>query len=58
MCICCALSVFVVPYMYLFYYVCIAVLNLDARLQARNQYPEGPANFQLGTGFFWFPCVY
>jgi len=31
------LFVFVVPYVYLLYYVCIAVLTLDARLLARSQ---------------------
>jgi len=30
MCICCILCVFVVPYVYLLHYVCIAVLTLDA----------------------------
>jgi len=44
-------------YMYLLYYVCIAVFTLDARLLARSQYPEGPANGHLDTGFSWFPCV-
>ena len=71
MCICCTyvyllysyvylfyLCVFVVPYMYLLYYVCIAVLTLDAGLLARSQYPEGPATGHLDTGFSWFPCVY
>jgi hypothetical protein len=37
---------------------CIAVLNLDAGLLARSQYPEGPATGHLDTGFSWFPCVY
>jgi len=42
----------------LFYYVCIAVLHtLVAGLLARSQYPEGPANGHLDTGFSWFPCV-
>jgi hypothetical protein len=41
MCICGTLCVFVVPYVYLLYYVCIAVLTLDAGLLARSQYPEG-----------------
>jgi len=42
----------------LLYYACIAVLNLDAGLLARSQYPEGPATGHLDTGFSWFPCVY
>jgi hypothetical protein len=65
MCICCIscvfvvlLCVFVVPYVYLLYYVCIAVLTLDAALLARSQYPEGPATDHLDTGFSWFPYVY
>jgi len=45
-------------YVYLLYYVCTAVLTLDARLLARSQYPEGPATGHLDTGFSWFPCVY
>ena len=53
MCICCILCVFVVPYMYLLYYVCIAVLTLDAGLLARS-----PATGHLDTGFSWFRCVY
>jgi len=52
------LFVSVVPYVYLLYYVCIAVLTLDAGLLARSQYPEGPATGHLDTGFSWFPCVY
>jgi len=52
------LFVFVVPYVYLLYNVCIAVLTLDAGLLARSQYPEGPATGHLDTGFSWFPCVY
>jgi hypothetical protein len=51
MCICCALYVFVVPYVYLLYYVCIAVLTLEAGLLAISQYPEGPATGHLETGF-------
>ena len=57
-CICCILCVFAVPYVYLLYYVCIAVLILDAGLLPRSQYPEGPATGHLDTGFSWFPCVY
>jgi len=49
---------FVVPCVYLLYYVCIAVLILDVGLLARSQYPEGPATGHLDTGFTWFPCVY
>ena len=52
------LCVFVVPYVYLLYYVCIAALTLDAGLLARSQYPEGPATGHLDWGFSWFPCVY
>jgi len=57
-CICCILCVFVVPYVYLLYYVCIAVLTLDAGRLARSQYPESPAIGHLDPGFSWFPCVY
>jgi len=35
MCFCCTLCVFVVPCVYLLYYVCIAVLTLDAGLLAK-----------------------
>jgi len=52
------LFVFVVPYAYLLYYVCIAVLTLYAGLLARSQYPDGPATGHFDTGFSWFPCVY
>jgi len=52
------LRVFVVLYVYLLYYVCIAVLTLDAGPLARSQYPEGPATGHLDTGFSWLPCVY
>ena len=44
-------------YVYLLYYVCIAVFTLDAGLLARSQYPEGPATGNLDTGFSWFPCA-
>ena len=57
-CIVAILCVFVVPYVYLLYYLCIAVLTLDAGLLARSQHPEGPATGHLDTGFSWFPCVY
>ena len=39
-------------YVYLLYYVCIAVFTLDAGLLARSQYSEGPATGHLDTGFF------
>ena len=59
MCICCILCVFVVSYVYWLYsYVCIDILTLDARLLASSQYPEGPATGHLVTGFSRFPCVY
>ena len=44
-------------YVYLLYYVCIAVFTLDAGLLARSQYPEGPTTGHLDTGFSWFPCA-
>ena len=47
------------PYVYLLYYVCIAVFFfLDVGLLARSQYSEGPSTGHLNTGFSWFPCVY
>jgi hypothetical protein len=45
-------------YVYLLYYMCIAVFTLDFELLARSQYSEGPATGHLDTGFPWFPCVY
>jgi len=61
-CMCCGCLVCVVvvcvlllSYVYLLYYVCIAVFTLDAGLLARNQYSEGPATGHLDTGFSWFP---
>ena len=51
------LCVLLSSYVYLLYYVCIAVFTLDARLLARSQYLEGPATGHLDTGFSWFPCV-
>ena len=42
-------------YVYFLYYVCIAVLTLDAGLLARSQCPEGPATGHLDTVFFYFP---
>ena len=55
--ICYALYIFVLSYVYLLYYMCIAVLTLDAGLLARSLYPEGPATGHLETGLSWFPCV-
>jgi len=66
-CNCCWLAVCIVVvnlcvllsfYVYLLYYVCIAVSTLDAGLLARSQCPEGPATGHLDPGFSWFPCVY
>ena len=51
------LCVLLSSYMYLLYYVCIAVFTLDALLLARSQYSEGPATGHLDTGFSRFPCV-
>src|SRR5215475_3622417 len=45
-------------YVYLLYYVCIAVFTLDAGLLAIRQYSEGPATGHLDRDFSWFPCVY
>ena len=45
-------------YVYLLYYLCIALFTLDAGLLARSQYPEGPATGHLDTSFSRFPCVY
>ena len=52
------LCVLLSSYVYLLYYVCIAVFTLDAGLLARSQYSEGPATGHVDTGFSWFPCVY
>jgi len=52
------LCVLLSSYVYLLYYVCIAVFTLDAGLLDRSQYSEGPATGHLDTGFSWFPCVY
>ena len=53
-----ALCALLLSYVYLLYYVCIAVFTLDAGLLARIQYSEGPATGRLDTGFSWFPCAY
>jgi len=52
------LCVLLSSFMYLLYYVCIAVFTLDAGLLARSQYLEGPATGHLDTCFSWIPCVY
>jgi len=52
------LCVLLSSYVYLLYYVCIAVFTVDAGLLARSQNSEGPATGHLDTGFSRFPCVY
>ena len=52
------LCVLLSSYVYLLYYVCIAVFTLDAGLLAISQYSEGTATGHLDTGVSWFPCVY
>jgi len=42
-------------FVYLLYYVCIAVFTLDAGLLARSQHSESPATGHLNTGFCGFP---
>jgi len=60
-CLVCMVVVFLCvlssSYVYLLYYVCIAVFTLDAGLLARSQYSEGPVTGHLDTGFSWFPCA-
>ena len=59
--VCCViiLCVFLLPHVYCFYCVCIAVLHtVVAGLLARSQYSESPATGHPDTGFSWFPCVY
>jgi len=51
------LFVFVVPYVFLLYWV-YCCFTLAAGLLTRSQYPEGPASGHLDTGFSWFPFVY
>jgi hypothetical protein len=55
---CCTMGILLLSYVYLLYYVRIAVVTLDAWLLARSQYSEGPATGHLDTSFSWFPCVY
>jgi len=52
------LCVLLSSYVYLLYYVRIAVFALDAGLLARSQFSEGPATGHLDTGFSCFPCIY
>jgi len=49
------LCVLLSSYVYLLYYVCIAVFTLNAGLLARSQYSEGPATGHFNTDFFGFP---
>ena len=56
MCICGNLCVFVVSYVYLFCYVCIAFLTLDAGLLARSQYQEGLRPATSTQVFLGFPA--
>jgi hypothetical protein len=49
---CCTMGVLLLSYVYLLYYVRIAVVTLDAGLLARIQCSEGPATGHLDTGFF------
>jgi hypothetical protein len=55
---CCTMGVLLLSYMYLLYFVCIAVVTIDAGLLARSQYSEDPATGHLDTGFSWFPSFY
>jgi len=48
------LCVLLSSYVYLLYYLCNAVFNLDAELLARSQYSEGPAIGHPDTGFSSF----
>ena len=54
-CLVCVVVVFLfellLSYVYLLYYVCIAVFTLDAGLLARSQYSEVPSTGHLDTGF-------
>jgi len=52
------LRVLLSSYVYLLYYVCIAVFTLGAGLLVRSQYSECPVTGHLYIGFSWFPCVY
>ena len=52
------LCVLLSSYVYLLYYVCIAVFTLDAGMVARSRYSECLVTGHLNTGISWFPCVY
>ena len=52
------LCVLLSSYVYLLYYVCVAVFTLDAGLLARSEYSEGPATGHFDTGFSSFPSLY
>jgi hypothetical protein len=52
---CCTVGVLLLSYVYLLYYVRIAVVTLVAGLLARSQYSEGPATGHLDKGFLGFP---
>jgi len=52
------LCILLSSYVYLLYYVCIAVFTLDAGLLARSQNSEGSATGHLDKGFSWCPYVY
>jgi hypothetical protein len=52
------LCVLLSSYVYLLYYVRIAVFTSDAELLASSQFPEDPATDHLDAGFSWFPFVY
>ena len=51
------LCVLLSSYMYLLYYVCIAVFTLDAGLLARSQYSEDPATGHLDRFFLVSLCL-
>jgi hypothetical protein len=51
-CIVVALCVLLSSYVYLLYYMCIAVFILDAGLLAKSQYSESPATGHHDKGFF------
>ena len=57
MCIVVVVLCVLLSYVYLLYYVYIAVFTLDAGLLVRIQYSEGPATGHLDTGFSCFPCA-